>query len=475
MFSVLFRNLFCYRPCASLCLVLMVLSTLFLPTPAAANCLHIRPPYGEQGDVDPGDGLVLRIAPDREDLWVTVQWSLAARRLATFVLSTPTGEELMSWMVPRTPGEVSEHRLSKALSQITNLGFQYRLHLANPDGTTSGVSFRVAADCPPDGLCTYQLLPGLEGSLTVSHALWSALDEARVAGSTDLLADVQAQHPELAPEVPGFGWQLQTAEPVANADCRCRWLTVEGLAPKKPLEIGNLNTTPPLQDYGENLEGAAFYGLLQGTAGTVTMSRPQLVGQTTFGLQLLCTRDLGESAARFPTSWPSLPELEIAQRQLETCPAPCTPMIEYTSTVWGCAQATATSRNGNDAEAAAEIDVSLALGSQSLIAWAALVEADVASGQTVRDLESLWKQSSAELYTEGAVATMVAGGEQSIAVEALGGARTSYALTSMSTKYKMKFVGSASCEGIPQDEASVGNLHDGTHEGGVAIEQWEDP
>ncbi len=474
MLAIQFRDSRNLHPGARLCLALIALLFLLLPTPASANCMHLGVTPGELGDVDPGDG-ILRLASDREDLLVTAQWSSETLRQATFILSTQAGQEVMSWTVPRTPGATSEHRLTAALSVVANLGFQYQLSLASTDGTAPELTFRVAADCPPDGVCTYRLLPGLEGGVTLSHALWTALDEARATDSSDLLADVRAQHPELAAEIPGFNWQLQTTEPTPIADCRCRWLTIENLAPKKASIIGQQVMSPPLQDYGSNLEGAAFYGMLQGTEGAIAMTRNQLIGQSTLGLQLLCSRDQGESLARFPTSWPSLPELEVAQRQLQVCPAPCTPKIEYKSDVWSCAQAIAASRDGNRVQATAEVDAMLSFGSQALVAKAVTVNVDVAAGEVVRDTDFIAEVSSLTVEAEGAQATLLTGGSQTIDVEAIGGNRTSYALTSVSSKYRIRFDGSGSCEGIPLGHTEVNTLHDGTQEGGVTVEEWEDP
>ncbi|MEM7583602.1 MAG: hypothetical protein AAF560_09505 [Acidobacteriota bacterium] len=451
-----------------------IVLTLLPAATAYANCMRVGYLPVIAGETDPGDGILLRLIPDREDLVVNAQWSAELHREATFILSTPSGVELMSWTVERAPGKVTEHRLPDALSHVSSSGFQFRLRLAALDGETPEVAFRVAADCPTEDLCTYRLLPGLEGGLTVSQELWSAIDEARGSGSEDLLAEVQAQHPDLASELPGFSWQLQESEPTPVGECRCRWLTVEGLTPKKPQGFGQQSANPPLQDYGSNLAGGAFYAMLQGTEGAISTSQNQLHGQTTLGLQLLCTRNEGSTQARFPTAWPSLPELEVEMRRLATCPAPCTPTLEHETIVWGCAQATAAGRGGNRAAANAGIDVALQLGTQSLMARAAQVNLQAKSGQVLRDIESNWEATSATLSAEGASATLVTGGSQAIDVEALGG-RTSYAFTSVSAKYHMKFLASASCAEVPDGAVLLNSLFDGTHEGGVAVEQWEDP
>ena len=452
---------------------LLVACTLALPSTADGGCVSSGPKR-EPGLPPVGDEMQ-RMAADREDLLVTVYWSDELLHPdATLVLSTPAGADLASWKVARLPGKETEERLPGALVPVATSGFQFVLRLEGPKGPLDESAFEVAVDCPAGGLCSYQLLPGLTGGpITVSEALWNALDEARGAGSPDLLATVRKQHPELAGEIPGFAWQMEVSEPKAGDDCHCRWLTVVSLTPATG--IGPPRGGAPLHRFGTNDDGVAFRAGLQGVQGGGEVTRSETTGRSLLGIHLLCTRSAGGSPVRYPTKWPSRPVLEVRERQLNVCPPPCVPTIRHRTELGGCAQGIAAGRYGLRATAYAEVDASVTVGAQSVSAGGAAVDLFASDGETFRDTELFSADASATLTATGATAVAESGALLRVGAGRQSNDEYSYAFAAAGITYTMRLWTEDVCEGIPEHSSLLKLLRQSSQEGGVTMVRWEDP
>ncbi len=450
-------------------LVLLVLH-LASPTPVAGNCFITGLP---ERTGQPPAPLPLRIGVDRDDLLVTVQWPDSPDSPnATFVLSTPGGLEAGAWPAETAPGEETEQRLPGALAGVATAGFQYLLELREPDRVLGRRNLRVTVNCGREP-CEYGLVPGLEaGPIVVSEELWNALDEARADLSPDLLATARDQHPEVAGEIPGFAWQWLQAEPEPGSGCHCRWLVAEKTT--QGLYIGPRSGQPPRHRFGKNLEGAAFLTGIQAKQGTIAVQRNETEGRSLIGLHLLCTRYHGANPASYPTVWPSLPQLKIWEPVVSSCPAPCTPVIKHLADVGGCAQAGATSRDDQRVQAWAEVDAKVTLNGRSRITGAAQLDVDVTRNELVRDIEYLFKHSTATLEAESAIARLSAGGYLSVTAQPPANGTWSYGFATASLEYFMYLHAPEIC-GIAKGVAGLYEPLQGTQDGGVALERWEDP
>ena len=466
------------RRTAGILLSLLVLN-FSSPAPGAADCLVSRLPAP---DGRPAAAISPGLDVEREDLLVTLRWSETPSYTdPTFVLTAPAAGDLGSWPALVIPGEQTAQRLPGALSQVGGAGFQYLLELRDGDAVVGWRAFRVAVDCA-GGPCRYRLLPDLEGGpIAVSEAFWNVVDEARAGGSKDLLTTVRKNHPELAGEIPSFAWQLQQLEPPSPGDrsgrsgsgCSCRWVLAESLTAFSV--IGPRQGTRPEHEYGVNMEGAAFFAGTQSTGfPAAEVERPQTTGTTLLGLELLCTTAEGGSTARYPTTWPSRPLLEVTEPVLIPCPAPCTPTIEHGAEVKGCAQGGVTSRQGLPVSARAEMDAGLSLNRQLMIDGVAVIDIQVTDDELIRDVEYLDKSSAAVLRSESAVVELDAGAFlKSTATQPDTGA-PSYAFTAASMEYTVWLEAPEAC-GIPPAWAQVHSPLRGSDDGGVAMERWEQP
>ncbi len=461
---------------------LMLVLLLSGPTPAVGK---------ERGNASPGnepvtscfvsrlpvpDGRVAgvvapRLTVDREDLLVTVRWPAEPSRDPTYLLSTSAGA-VASWPAQQTPGEETVQRLSGALAHVATAGFQYFLELRGADGLLGWQTFRLTVSCG-SGPCVYRLLPGFEGGpLTMSRKLWDAVAEARAGGAGDLLASVRQTHPELAAEIPGFAWQWQQA---AGRDdgCSCQWVSTESFSPMALL--GPPSDQPPTHESGINMEGAGFFAGVQSIDGAIDLSLTGAASTTAIGLELLCTLDLGGQQARYPTSWPSMPELEVVEPILEPCPAPCTPVIEHRTEVRGCVQGGATSRLNMPGWSKAEIDVGVALDGNSTLAAAAAIKVDISDNELVRKIELIDKVSTATLNAESVSVEIGAG----TLLEAEGTLEPdtgtySYAFAAAALEYRTLLLAPPICD-LPEGRAYADHPLRGFDDGGVTMERWENP
>ncbi len=467
------------RPAAGAVLLLLAL----LPWPALAEdeptaCFTTRQ---NQGDSPIGDGLD-QITVDGEDLWVAVQWgddpSLPD---AALVLATPSGTVTGAWPAPRSPGERTEQHLAGALGQTGVLGFQYVLRLEDAEGLRAQASLRAIVDCPQGELCRYRLVRGLKGGpITVSEAFWNALAEARDTGAPDLIGHVREHHPELAGEIPGFVWQMQISEEIPEkapgTDCSCRWIDLQNLVPQGTVSLEAGDGSPPTHVFGWNHAGAHLLSGLQTTGGEVELELGDTRGRSSFGIQLLCTRAEGEAVpTRYPTSWPSLPVLALGERRLQSCPAPCMPVIEHRAELLGCAEAKALSRAGLPARASSKIVASVGLRPLAAVGGGAIAEVGVADGERLRSREAFEEEYSGKLEAMGAIAGAEA--EAALLVDAdEPGTLFSYGYASAAVKYLLWFEASAGCPEVPDyGGGGLDLINNDQHEGGVAIDRWEDP
>ncbi len=456
----------------------LLLLVLLSPEPAAAlqdACFTTLPR-------DPGTGLsgdgIRRLEADREDLLVTVSWSDdPAGGDATWILATPSGTVAGSWEAPRQVGEITEQRLAGALARVAVLGFQYVLRLEDGETALAETRFRAIADCPDRDLCRYRLLRGLTGGpITVSERLWDALAEAREDDSPDLIGTVRELHSELAAEIPGLLWQMQESEPMPGSGCSCRWLDVQSLMPQSATSL-DAGDGISQEVFGDNSQGAGMLVAAQTIQDPIEITGDETWGRSLLGIQLLCTRFSGQVAGtRYPTSWPSLPELVLEQRRLESCPAPCMPTIEHEAQVQGCVEARAAGRHGRWANAHSKLDAWIELGSISRVDGVAVAGVDVTDGETLRDAELFGEGSSASLEATGATAVAEAAASILIDADSQTQMLRSYAWGAASVRYKLWFGVLESCEGaIPRHSSEIDRLEDSLHEGGVAIDRWEDP
>ncbi len=460
------------RPAAGVVLSLLALQ-LGWPAPAPGQgsprrgtCFFSRLPGEYLSAVS------LRLAIDREDLLVTVRWPEEPGSAdLTFVLSAPEVGEIGGWPAEQTPGEEAEQRLAGALSQVAAAGFQYLLELRDAGEVLGWLPFRVAVNCAEEP-CEYQLLAGLEGGpIAVSEGFWEALAEARAVGSTDLLASVRDQHPELAAEVPGFAWQYQQIESRPGADCSCRWLVVQRLTPGTV--IGPWAGPLPSHEAGISHPGAGFVAGVQTISVRADVERNQTRGSTVLGLQLLCTSDRGGTVEQYPTLWSSLPVLEIRKPALTSCHAPCTPHIDHLAYVRGCATGLAASIDQQRAWSRAEMDAGASLNGQPTIAGAALIDLDFSNNQSFSTQDSFLRDSAATVTGEQAVIELDAGALIKAEVSS-DSDNSGYAFAAASMEYALELEAAEIC-GIPQGGALLVNALSKDKDGGVAMERWERP
>ncbi len=458
----------------------LTLLALWWPAPGAADCFtsRLNEPPGR-----PATAVAPQLGVDREDLVVTVRWSDGPPYPdPVFTLSAPGKAEVGWWPAEQIPGQETVQHLPGGLSQVATAGFQYLLELRDGETIIGWRAFRVAVSCAGSP-CEYRLVPDVEGGpIVVSQAFWSAMAEARAGGSSDLLATVRKDHPEIAGEIPGFAWQLQQAEPQDPGDrpggrrggCRCRWIGSQNLT--NPLSIGPRQGTRPEHEYGENLEGAAFCAGAQSSGGSaVNLPASNTSGTTFLQLELLCTLETGGGPVPYPTSWPSRPVLTVPEPELEPCTAPCTPRIEHGTEVRGCAQGGVTSRKDREVSAAVEMSADVSLNGDLLIFGAAVIEIGVTRSEFIRDLDYLDESKTAIVRSE--VASVQLHAQAALSSEALppiGGGAPSYSFTASSIEYTTWFEAPETC-GMPRGWALIHAPLRGPDDGGVAMERWERP
>ncbi len=455
------------------------------PTVARSQaCFHTG--FVDFGLGPTGGDEIYRLSAAGDDIVVDLRWSTAGSPDAALILSTPTGEVVDSWERVRHPGVEEKHTLFGALSRVAEKGFQYRLRLEDSDGVHADLALRVTVDCPAKELCRYGLRVGLDSSVvTVSRALGLALARAHDADSTDFLADVRAEHPELANEIPGLAWQMEQSRSSAQVGCQCEWVSLESEVSTPPVDTGSYHRHPSFNVHHsiQNPAGAGFRAGAQTRDGAIDIASGDTWGKATLGLQLLCTSIEDETEVTYGTEWQP-GEIEITERQIAACPLPCTPKIEHQAIVNGCASGLAAGRHGMTAMATATIDTTMWLdrGAQAadiLLTDAATVDLKAASGQTLRDQEGIFKWSRSLVSAAAVTAWLETSGSLDLmAYEASGSSAHTYAFGSLSLEYQMHLIADEDtqlCDDIPG--AAVHSAYEdstGTN-GGVVIERWENP
>ncbi len=454
--------------------VLLLVALLGGPARADHNqaCFTTRPSDPDLGPI--GDGLD-RIGAIAEDLLVAVQWADDPNLPdAALTMTTPSGVTVGSWPVTRFPGEQTEHQLDGALAQVAALGFQYFLRLEDAGGIRVEAPIRAIVDCPKGEPCQYRLVRGLQaGPIVVSPDFWDALDEARGAGSSDLIGHVRDHHPELAGEIPGFVWQMEIAGTTGGDGCACRWIDVQGSAPKTRRDLDQGNGNPPNHVFGSNYRGARHLVGAQTTDGVVEVQFSKTRGTSIYGIQLLCNLPSDESTpTRYATGWPSLPFLVLDEPQIESCPAPCTPVIEHRAELLGCAQAEAYDFGGPPAQAISKIITSIGLQPLTTAGGGTRAQADTTGGPSAVSRKTFADDYTMTLQATGAIAG--AESEASLWLDAeTDDTGYGYAYASAAVLYLLEFEAPVTCDGIPYHQGGIDLIRPNPHEGGVAVVRWE--
>ena len=433
-----------------------------------------------------GDDEIYGLWVEGDDIVVELRWSTqAASAAVVMVLSNLAGDTVGSWKMVRNPGFEEKQRLTSALSQVAEQGFQYRLRLEDADGASYDQALRVTVDCPAKELCRYGLRVGLESSaIAVSEALGVALAEAAAADSTDLLADVRAEHPKLAREIPGLAWQMEQARSSSQTGCACEWVTIEDEVSTPPTDTGSYRRHPQFDVHYsiQNLPGPGLRVGAQTHDGRIEIPRADTWGRATLGLRLLCTRIASETTTTYGTEWGS-GELEVTEREVAFCPLPCTPMIEHEMVLDGCASGRAKGRDDLTASALASLETTLWLEQDDqdgdvLLADAAVVDLAAAPGQSLSDREGISKLMRNAIRSPAVMTWLETSGSLDLQAHSTAGTlNRSYAFGSLAVEYQMHLTVDPAAQSCALPPAAVHSTYrdDTGTGGGVVIEIWEKP
>ncbi len=197
-------------------------------------------PIDAQGSNQEETTVIVGTSADLEDLVVTVAWqdSVAAEWLEIAVFDE-NDLQIAGQPVWPTPGERMRSTFGGFLHNLPESGFQFSATVRDAAGrdVSQRHAFRVVLECPPSmEACQWGALDGIyTNALAISEPLMTALVALEAKGSSDLLADVLEEQPDLRGPVFSLAAQLDRLDQKLglNNECACVWFHFSTQSPKQ--------------------------------------------------------------------------------------------------------------------------------------------------------------------------------------------------------------------------------------------------
>ena len=453
------------------------IAMLWLPS-ANAQCVRTGlletqgppPSIGEKGDT-----LLSGIFAEDDHLMVTVQ----ALKGVSGSLSLVDAEGLIvaEEAVILGAGEVGHVLLVDALAEIPARGFQFTLRLENLISGAPGVAtekpVHIGLSCPTAQDCFLVAKPGFStpGAL-VDLELIAALDEAKAAGSKDLLGFVLAYFPELAGSVYQLVLALDEVEASggdaeASPDpdpCTCRWV------PSVDLSTPSISTISNNQKElaSEWKRGVAGYAAGQTVDGTLNESFSSAFAS--LGMHLICTLNGGTQ---------QIESIQINGRPVESfeipnwapCETECTGNITHGARSDLCTEAKVYGGGGESAEADLRLDSQFLIDGNVQFAITAWTDLYVEPTSTDEQLTATAKSKTAVVSANDSVGKITLDGSfMAAASRNATGDEGSYTFASVSSSFEQAVTGGGECA-----EPNWVHFMIDDSGGGEVLVRWGDP